>query len=203
MTEPVVAGWYTAAQAAAGAQGFGQSCAVCHGGDLRGGAGPALVGDTFLDKWGTRTIGDLSAFEHGQMPLSSPGSLSPQQYADSTAFILAKNGFTAGSAPLMATGEAGRVMRLSRAAQDLQRRVTANAPGQPAVTRLPTRAAPVVVKQPSTLGPTQSELLAADAATGYWPFFNKGLMGFRYFHLGGHQPGNRQGSQGRLRLPGG
>ena len=49
-TAAVAAGLYTAAQAAAGGQSYAQNCAVCHGAELGGGAGPALAGDTFLAK---------------------------------------------------------------------------------------------------------------------------------------------------------
>ena len=127
-------------------------------------------------------MGDLSAFEHSQMPLSSPGSLSSRQYADITAFILQKNGFAAGSTPLLEAAEASRLMQPSRAARDLQRRISGNAPRAGQVVAA-ARFVPGPVKQPASLGPTQAELEAAHSATDSWPFFNKGLMGYRYSTL--------------------
>ncbi|TPG39606.1 cytochrome c [Sphingomonas koreensis] len=63
------------------------NCAACHGAHLEGGVGPALksaaiAGQPFavLDKTISRT-----------MPLSAPGSLSAQQYAALTRFILDQN----------------------------------------------------------------------------------------------------------------
>ena len=89
---------YTATQATAGAAVFAQSCAMCHGASLAGGAGPALVGPGFATS-GT-TVGSVFTMVAQQMPLSSPGSLSHAQYEDLMAYILQKNGYSAGGTPL-------------------------------------------------------------------------------------------------------
>ena len=89
---------YTATQATAGAAVFAQSCAMCHGASLAGGAGPALVGPGFATS-GT-TVGSVFTMVAQQMPLSSPGSLSHAQYKDVMAYILQKNGYSAGGTPL-------------------------------------------------------------------------------------------------------
>src|SRR5262245_12414006 len=102
-------GWFTVEQAARGRTTFESNCATCHGADLSGGAGPALSGAGFLERWRGRTLADLDSFEHTQMPLNAPGSLSPEQYADITSFILQRNGFSAGSAA--PTGSERRLLR--------------------------------------------------------------------------------------------
>jgi hypothetical protein len=56
-------------------------------------------------------LADLSGFEHKQMPLTAPGSLSNQNYTDITAFILKKNGFPAGSMKLMSGSGLSRALR--------------------------------------------------------------------------------------------
>jgi mono/diheme cytochrome c family protein len=86
---------YTAAQATAGATAYAQSCAMCHGVNLEGGGGPALVGAGFTPA-GT-TIGSVFTVLSQQMPASVPGSLTHAQYEDIMAYVLQKNGYPAGS----------------------------------------------------------------------------------------------------------
>lgn len=93
-------GWYTSAQATRGHQSFNNQCAQCHRPDLTGAAGPALVGPTFLDRWGNQPLSALYSFEHEKMPAVNPGSVPPDQMWAITAYILQKNGFPAGSAEL-------------------------------------------------------------------------------------------------------
>lgn len=92
---------YTAAQAHAGAAVYKKSCIQCHGADLQGTAGPAVAGKEFLttakgNKW---TLSDLRVTIFQNMPFSNPGSLTPTQYADVTAFLLASNCYPAGTKP--------------------------------------------------------------------------------------------------------
>lgn len=93
-------GWYTPAQATQGHQLFNNQCAECHRPDLTGAAGPALVGPTFLAKWGNKPLSDLYSFEHKNMPANNPGSVPPDQLRAITAYILQKNGFPPGDKPL-------------------------------------------------------------------------------------------------------
>jgi mono/diheme cytochrome c family protein len=93
-------GWFTPAQATQGHQLFNNQCAECHRPDLTGAAGPALVGPTFLAKWGNKPLSDLYQFEHKNMPATNPGSVPPDQLRAITAYILQKNGFPAGNTPL-------------------------------------------------------------------------------------------------------
>lgn len=81
---------------------YNRLCQECHGSDLTGGliGGPPLAGFVFRKKWGGRSLGALYQFTATQMPQGSPGSLSPQQYADLLALILSHNGHAAGEEPL-------------------------------------------------------------------------------------------------------
>ncbi len=95
-------GGYSSAQAAAGGSTFNAKCSFCHTLNLSGGAGPALSGPTFhadlMKKY--KTAGSLYTFISKKMPLDSPGSLGSANYLAVTAFLLSKNGYPAGSAPL-------------------------------------------------------------------------------------------------------
>jgi alcohol dehydrogenase (cytochrome c) len=96
------AGDYTKEQAQIGAQIYSGSCSVCHGSRLQGGAAPALTGPVFAQSLQATytTASALFALVSTQMPVNNPGSLSKQQYTQVLAFILAKNGYPVGSAPL-------------------------------------------------------------------------------------------------------
>ncbi len=92
---------YTQAQAHAGKAVYLKSCLQCHGADLQGTAGPSVAGKDFLsnaqhNKW---HVNDLRTTVFQNMPFSNPGSLTPTQYANVVAFLLASNCFPAGSAP--------------------------------------------------------------------------------------------------------
>jgi mono/diheme cytochrome c family protein len=93
---------YTKAQAAAGAKAYTASCAQCHGENLEGGVGPALRGPNLvrLAKKTKLTVGDFFSFMALQMPLNAPGSLPKNQYASIMAYVLARNGYPAGSKAL-------------------------------------------------------------------------------------------------------
>jgi mono/diheme cytochrome c family protein len=93
-TPPAV---YTAAQASAGATLFTQNCALCHGADLKGGAGPALLGQAFAAPGDDDTIGAIFSQLAAQMPQASPGSLTHTQYEDVMSYILQQNGYPAGT----------------------------------------------------------------------------------------------------------
>ena len=67
---------FTVEQAAAGAQAFQASCAVCHAADLSGGEGPPLTGSAFADSWNDQSVGSLLGFLKENMPLTAPGSRS-------------------------------------------------------------------------------------------------------------------------------
>ena len=100
-------GVYTAAQAERGRMAYTQSCASCHGEDLRGrSTAPSLVEESFLFLWSDMSVGDLFERTRMLMPSDRPGSLSREAYADIIAFIAQKNGFPSGSAELSVDIEA-------------------------------------------------------------------------------------------------
>ena len=92
------ASYYTNAQAAAGAVVYSGQCQQCHGVNLQGNSGPGLIGDAFHAYVGPNgTAKSLYNFIAEQMPADKPASLTQQQYLDVTAYLLARNGYPAGS----------------------------------------------------------------------------------------------------------
>ena len=92
---------YTTAQAKAGAQIFAARCVGCHGANLQGTAAPSVAGSDFLDAahrngW---TLAILRYLVVNNMPRNSPSSLSPTEYAEALAFLLASNCYPAGTVP--------------------------------------------------------------------------------------------------------
>jgi mono/diheme cytochrome c family protein len=92
---------YTSAQARAGAVVYAAHCLQCHGANLQGTAGPAVAGTDFLKnaKYDGWTLHDVRMTVFENMPFSDPGSLTPKQYADVMAFLLASSCFPAGTKP--------------------------------------------------------------------------------------------------------
>ena len=79
------AGHYLPSQAERGRRIFGAYCALCHGAELEGATGPALMGPAFLGKWNGgagRTTDDLFTVLRTTMPKPAVGSLSGQAYLD-------------------------------------------------------------------------------------------------------------------------
>jgi mono/diheme cytochrome c family protein len=93
---------FTQAQQSSGEKDFETSCSTCHGTALEGGAGPPLTGQNFkiLSSKVKATVGDIFTYMSTNMPFNNPASLSHTQYVDIMAFILSKNGYHAGGAPL-------------------------------------------------------------------------------------------------------
>ena len=112
-------GWYTPDQAAHGHITFNSYCAQCHRPDLQGAMGPALVGDAFIKTWANRPLSDLFNFEHTKMPENNPGAVPEDKLWNITAYILQKNGFAPGSAPLGAQ-ESGRMLVAPQATNTAQ-----------------------------------------------------------------------------------
>ena len=101
-------GGFTTAQAARGASTYAARCSVCHGAQLQGGAGPALTGTSFRQSINASytTAAKLLDFTTKQMPANAPASLPAQQYADVVAYLLQRNGFSAGDTALTAQNAA-------------------------------------------------------------------------------------------------
>src|ERR1019366_6706681 len=70
---------YTAAQAAAGARPYAAQCSSCHGATLRGGVGPALIGEGFRAQWSGKAASDPYKMMTANMPQNAPGSLKPAE----------------------------------------------------------------------------------------------------------------------------
>lgn len=96
---------FTQVQAVFGQRVYAASCQGCHGGDLQGVRGPALVGAAFLAKWadGKRPVQELHDYIAQKMPRNKPASLTPAQYRNVTAYVLSKNGYAAGTRSLTPT----------------------------------------------------------------------------------------------------
>jgi alcohol dehydrogenase (cytochrome c) len=93
-------GGYTTAQASRGATVYTQYCTQCHGANLQGESGPALSGQILRQAYGGGTAAQLYDFISRQMPQNSPASLTQAQYLAVTAYVLSRNGFPSGDAPL-------------------------------------------------------------------------------------------------------
>lgn len=95
---------YSAAQAEAGRQKFRSNCAMCHGTEMEGRAGPALKGPIFANPNANFHVGDIFKIVAENMPAPAPGSLPHGDYVDIMAFILQQNGYPAGTAALTYDG---------------------------------------------------------------------------------------------------
>jgi mono/diheme cytochrome c family protein len=89
-----------AAQESAGGKLFAAQCSACHGANLRGVAGPALIGDAFTAQFTDEPASDTYALMSKWMPVTAPGTLTPTQYVALMAYILDKNHLVSGTAPL-------------------------------------------------------------------------------------------------------
>ncbi len=107
---------YTAAQANRGHAQYTQQCAACHGQSLEGiEIAPPLAGPDFIDKWTGQSMADLFERIRTTMPKNKPGSLSREQVADITAYILSMSQYPAGATDLPADTQALRGIRIDAA----------------------------------------------------------------------------------------
>ncbi len=164
---------FSSAQAARGATVYAGQCSQCHGTQLRGGQGPALVGPSFQTSLNTSytTAGELYDFTKKQMPANAPDSLTAQQYADVVAFLLQRNGI----APNGVTLSAGNAGGLALAGK----RISAQSPasGAPEIQR----AAPPVRRVFSALPNNANVAVGDDMLAGAAGNANDWLMGGRTF----------------------
>src|SRR6185295_11378664 len=110
----LASGVYSAAQAARGEQIYRTQCGSCHGAAMEGAVGPPLVGQDFLANWSERPIADVVDKIQKTMPFEAPGSLSTQQSADLTAYILQVGKFPSGQSELTGATLAQIVMPVAR-----------------------------------------------------------------------------------------
>lgn len=91
---------YTLGQAKMGEAKFEDNCSLCHGADLTGISGPALVGPTFASIKAGFTVGNIFLIVSQNMPATQPGSLAHDDYVEIMSFLLEKNGYPAGNTAL-------------------------------------------------------------------------------------------------------
>jgi mono/diheme cytochrome c family protein len=97
----VWSGVYTEEQAKRGEAVSNKLCTSCHGPDLSGGeAGPTLVGLEFVGNWNNLTVADFFDRVQATMPADAPGTMTPQQTSDVTAYVFKLNKYPAGQAEL-------------------------------------------------------------------------------------------------------
>lgn len=93
--KPSAPGAYSAEQADRGNGIFGRTCVECH-------TRNDMSNADFRLKWNGRTVFDLFEQIRTTMPEASPGSMTPAEYADVTAYFLKLNGMVAGSTAMPA-----------------------------------------------------------------------------------------------------
>ena len=101
VTANIQDGVYTNAQARRGDVLYAEHCTLCHLPSMTGKEpAPELAGDMFMSKWEGLSVGDLFIRISTTMPVSNPGILSEDQYADMVALLLQANNFPAGKEEL-------------------------------------------------------------------------------------------------------
>jgi mono/diheme cytochrome c family protein len=97
----VWSGVYTEEQSTRGEAVSNKLCTSCHGPELSGGeAGPTLVGLEFLGNWNNLTVADFFDRVHATMPADAPGTMTPQDTSDVTAYVFKLNKYPAGKTEL-------------------------------------------------------------------------------------------------------
>lgn len=107
-----LAGVYSEAQAARGAEAYARSCATCHGADLTGSFEVPGLRGYFLARWSGAPLDQLFDYVSSAMPLSAPGALSAAANAEIIAYLLQSNGLPAGSVALAADESALRAITI-------------------------------------------------------------------------------------------
>jgi mono/diheme cytochrome c family protein len=107
---------FTQAQVQRGKSIYQKNCQDCHGSTLDNGefGGAPLKGSYFRQHWGSGDVSALFGYVNTLMPPDRPGQLSPQSYADLTAFLLSNNGYAPGAEELTPDQDAQRKMTLRK-----------------------------------------------------------------------------------------
>ena len=106
-SETISDGVYTGVQADRGKAQYDASCGRCHGTDLSGANARPLAGETFVRYWSGLTLDEL--FDRAQTMPPNAAVLGDAAYLDILTYVLAVNGFPAGSDELRAD-ELGRIL---------------------------------------------------------------------------------------------
>ena len=75
---------------------------------------PAVAGEPFQEKWNGRTAWELFGTMASTMPVGSPRSLSPQEYADVLAYLFELNKYPAGQQELTPAREQLEAITIGR-----------------------------------------------------------------------------------------
>jgi mono/diheme cytochrome c family protein len=107
---------FTADQVARGSDIYAERCVQCHGDKLDNGefGGAALNGKSFKQHWSGGPAAALVAYMKAKMPPDRPGSLTEQNYADLTAFLLDANDYPKGDKELPPDAESQQKLSLKR-----------------------------------------------------------------------------------------
>ena len=175
---------YSVQQVVAGKALYAAKCAACHSESLLRGPANALKGPDFAAAWAAdlraadwahsqRTVDDLDFIIRTTMPKDHPGSLTPEEYTELTAFILHENGYQSGSTMLVAGSP-----RLKQAPLWFGASQESGAAAPPPL-RITGEGAAVAVGT----GPTQHELNEAALSTRNWLYHTHDYAGSRYVAL--------------------
>lgn len=107
---------FTEGQVQRGKSIYQKNCQDCHGSTLDNGefGGAPLKGSYFRQHWGSGDVSALFGYVNTLMPPDRPGQLTPQSYADLTAFLLSNNGYAPGAEELTPDQDAQRKMTLKK-----------------------------------------------------------------------------------------
>jgi mono/diheme cytochrome c family protein len=111
----VTDGVYTIEQANQGKTLYVEKCAACHGtmASATPDMAPLLNDYVFRATWKERSLAELFERIRDTMPQNAPGTLSPQQLADTIAYILRANELPAGNVALAHDVETLKQIRLN------------------------------------------------------------------------------------------
>jgi mono/diheme cytochrome c family protein len=94
-------GVFTTAQAERGKAALSQNgCNGCHGAELAGDRGPSLKGERFITAWENGSVNRLFTKVRETMPPLNAEQVTPNTKVDIIAYLLAVNGYPAGSSEL-------------------------------------------------------------------------------------------------------
>lgn len=107
---------FTTGQVARGSDIYADRCVQCHGDKLDNGefGGAALNGMYFKQHWSGGSAAALIGYMKAKMPPDRPGSLTDQNYADLTAFLLDANDYPKGDKELPPDTASQQAMSLKR-----------------------------------------------------------------------------------------
>jgi alcohol dehydrogenase (cytochrome c) len=97
-------GIYSEQQATHGEQLFKEKCSTCHERGDGGESAPALTRGLLLMEWSGHSLAELFTRIRGTMPEGNPGSLTADDYADITAYLLKANNVPSGRQELKPEG---------------------------------------------------------------------------------------------------